>query len=68
MVVSASCGENKEATRQHPPLFTVQIGAGTSTTTRICPDHVTLDHIGVADSTRGRFVRLVFWALQLWRP
>ena len=35
---------------------------------RLCPDHATLDHIGRANTVRGRIVRFVFWVLQLWRP
>lgn len=35
---------------------------------RLCPDLLTLDQIGGADSWRGRVIRAFFSAMRLWPP
>ena len=38
----------------------------TTTSTRLCPDLLTLDAIGAADNLRGRVVRAFFKLMELW--
>ncbi len=34
----------------------------------LCPDLLTLEHIGVADNLRGRVVRGFFQLMRIWSP
>ena len=39
-------------------------GECTVTTGAICPDHLRLSDLGVADTWRGRLIRLALWVLR----